>query len=107
MKKLLLVFLLLLMCGCSGEKTFDEIIKENNYIIVDVRTKEEYSQGHVVDAINIPYDELDSSLDKNKTIIVYCQSGKRSKVAYDLLVNMGYDVYDLGSYNTITLEKTS
>ena len=80
------------------EKTFDEIIKENNYIIVDVRTKEEYSQGHVVDAINIPYDELDSSLDKNKTIIVYCQSGKRSSQAGKLLIEGGYkNVYDLGA----------
>lgn len=117
MKKIIiLICLLTLVCGCasstnvtpnSKNEVLDKIIKEDNYIIVDVRTKEEYASGHVVDAINIPYDEIDkdTELDKEKTIIIYCRSGKRSGIAYNTLKNLGYEVYDLGAYDTIYLDK--
>lgn len=84
-----------------------EILEENNYIVVDVRTKEEFDEGHVVGAINIPYDEIDSDceLDINKTIMVYCKSGRRSSIAYDTFQKMGYNVYDLGAYDSIDMEK--
>ena len=82
-------------------------IKEDNYVIVDVRTQEEYTSGHVVNAINIPYDEIDETtdLDKDKTIIVYCRSGNRSGKAFTVLKNLGYEVYDLGAYDSIYLDK--
>jgi len=81
-----------------------KIKEENNYIIVDVRTPEEYQEGHLANSINIPYDTIDENvnLDKNKTILVYCKSGIRSKNAYDNLTNLGYKVYDLGAYEKIT-----
>ena len=74
---------------------------------MDVRTSEEYKEGHVKGAINIPYDEINENveLDKEKTILVYCKSGRRSKVAYDQLTSLGYEVYDLGAYDNITLDK--
>lgn len=120
MKKIfILIAGLLLLTGCNNkemsekenmnnkEYSINEIIEENNYVIVDVRTKEEYDEGHVKGSINIPYDEIDESttLDKTKTIIVYCRSGRRSAIAYDTLKAFGFDVYDLGSYEDITLEK--
>jgi len=110
MKKILLILILCLtLCGCTSEEKFnlETIIQENNYIIVDVRTKEEYDESHVVDAINIPYDEIDKdiNLDNNKIIFVYCKSGKRSNIAYANLTHLGYTVYDLGAFSNVNLEK--
>lgn len=111
MKKLLVMILLLgIVCGCGkkANKELEKVMKENNYIIVDVRTKKEYETEHVSGAINIPYDEIQNNwLDKNKTIIVYCQSGKRSGIAYNKLKSLGFDVLDLGAYDSITLKKES
>lgn len=103
---LIIVSLFLVGCG-SKSNSLEEIIKEGNYIIVDVRTKEEYAELHVKEAINIPYDEIDEniSLDKDKKILVYCKSGKRSKIAYDTLTNLGYDVIDLKAFSSINLPK--
>lgn len=114
-KILLLVLCFIVFCGCSNKAqkvenedvSLDKILEKNNYIIVDVRTKEEYSEGHVSGAINIPYDEIDENvnLDKNKDILVYCRSGARSSIANNILTNLGYKVYDLGEYAKIDLEK--
>ena len=115
MKKIIItVICCLLLIGCGNTNKVDKrdemikaIIDGGNYIIVDVRTKEEYDEGHVVDAINIPVDEINDEidLDKNKTIFVYCRSGNRSSKAYNNLKSLGYDVYDLGAFDKITLEK--
>lgn len=108
MKKIFVVFILsLFLCGCNSKSELDKIIEEANYIIVDVRTENEYKASHLVDAINIPYDEIDSGvkLDKNKTILVYCMSGNRSSIAYKTLDSLGYDVYDMGAFSDIDLPK--
>lgn len=111
MKKIILIIIAILLCGCSSQflsnEELNEIIKKDNYIIIDVRTKEEYNELHVKDSINIPYDEInkETKLDKNKTILVYCKSGKRSDTAYQTLNSLGYEVYDLGSIDNIKLEK--
>jgi len=110
MKKVLLVLLVLVLCGCGNKETKKDvyqIMKENEHIIIDVRTKEEYDESHVVGAINIPYDEIDKdiNLDKNKIIFVYCKSGKRSNIAYANLTHLGYTVYDLGAFSNVNLEK--
>ena len=111
MKKIFLIlvitFGILLISGCSNESTLDKVLEDNNYIVVDVRTSSEYSESHVKGSINIPYDEIDEStdLDKGKTILVYCRSGARSGKAYNTLTSLGYDVIDLGAYDTVTLEK--
>ena len=98
MKKIIVLLLsILLLVGCNNKEkesnTLEEVLKENNYIIVDVRTKEEYDTSHVVGSINIPYDTIDENtdLDKSKTIMVYCRSGKRSSIAAETLKNLGYD----------------
>lgn len=74
---------------------------ENEYIIVDVRTKEEYEESHISGAINIPYDEItdNNTLDKDKIIFVYCRSGARSEIAFNTLTNLGYTVYGLGAFS--------
>ena len=68
---------------------------QSNYIILDTRTQEEYDEGHIPGAILIPYDEImqkaESVLtDKNQLILVYCRSGRRSKLASEDLVKLGY-----------------
>lgn len=107
MKKILILIIMLLLCSCkkTNELNLETIINNDNYIIVDVRTSDEYEESHLKDAINIPYDQIDGTLDKNKTILVYCQSGRRSKIAHDKLTNLGFTVYDLGAFLEIDLPK--
>lgn len=68
---------------------------EYPFIILDVRTLEEYDEGHIENAILIPYDEIDASIaetlpDRDVTILVYCRSGRRSKIAAAALAELGY-----------------
>ena len=74
----------------------------NNAIIVDVRSKEEYKDGHIKGSLNIPLQNLNtqlSKLKKNKTIITCCASGARSSVAKDFLKSHGYsEVHNGGSW---------
>ena len=78
---------------------------ENNYIIVDVRTPEEYADRHIKDAINIPNeiigtDEITELPDKNQLIMVYCRSGNRSKQAAEKLTALGYtNIVEFGGIN--------
>ena len=114
---LLVSILLCLIVGCekqeeikvgeSKEEMIERVLKEKNYVVVDVRTKEEYEDSHVKNALNIPYDEIDENTDlpKDKIIMVYCRSGKRSNIAYNTLKKLGYEVIDLGSFDSVILEK--
>lgn len=108
-KVILLIISLFMLCGCNSSKelSYKEIMKNEEYVIIDVRTKEEYNEGHIKNAINIPYDVIDKEIDisKDKVIFVYCKSGNRSSKAYSTLKNLGYNVYDLGAYSNIDLEK--
>ena len=68
---------------------------EKDYIIIDTRTEEEFAEGHIEDAILIPEYEIATRAEKelpNKDalILVYCRSGRRSKIASEELVNLGY-----------------
>ena len=92
--------------GCSdgGSATYEQISgaeakalmdSESGYIIIDARTQEEYDQGHIPGAILIPEyeiaDRAEKELpDKNQLILVYCRSGRRSKIAAEELVKLGY-----------------
>ena len=110
MKKfLLLIILSFVLCGCSDNAVIDinKIMSENEYIIIDVRTEDEYKTSHVVGSLNIPYDQINEEikLDANKILFVYCMSGTRSKIAFDTLVKLGYKVYDLGAFSEIDLPK--
>ena len=68
---------------------------EHNYIILDVRTEEEFAEGHIAGAILIPDYEITEKAesvltDKDQQILVYCRSGRRSKNAASQLVELGY-----------------
>lgn len=68
---------------------------ETGYVILDVRTEEEFAEGHIPGAILIPDYEIESKAeqiltDKNQLILVYCRSGRRSKNASAALVSLGY-----------------
>jgi len=111
MKKFLIFMLVLIISGCSSKENLDnknykELMKNNDYVILDVRTKEEYDLKHIKGAINIPYDTIDSSIDinKEKLVFVYCRSGNRSNIAKNTLEDLGYKVYDLGAFLEIDLE---
>ncbi|MFC2145618.1 rhodanese-like domain-containing protein, partial [Actinomycetota bacterium] len=82
------------------EEVYEIINNDKDYIILDVRTQDEFNEGHLEKARLISVDDLDKVLDvlpKNKPIIVYCQSGVRSRKAAEILVNNGFSqVYDMG-----------
>ena len=103
----LLAFALPLGCfSCSddGSATYEQISgaeakalmdSESGYIIIDARTQSEYDEGHIPGAILIPeYEIADRAekelLDKKQLILVYCRSGRRSKIAAEELVKLGY-----------------
>ena len=68
---------------------------EQGYVILDTRTREEYDQGHIPGAIQISHDEITEKAgevltDKDQLILVYCRSGRRSKITAEALVELGY-----------------
>ena len=92
--------------GCSdgGSAFYDQISgaeakalmdSESGYIIIDAREQDEYDEGHIPGAILIPYGEIADRAekelpDKDQLILVYCRSGRRSKIAAEELVKLGY-----------------
>ena len=119
MKKLIPLFAaLLLIAGCAApaqesgyrQVTAEEAIalmeKESGYIILDVRTAQEYSEKHIPDAVNIPNEsigteEIPALPDKNQLILVYCRSGNRSKQASEKLAALGYtNIVEFGGINS-------
>ncbi|MEE3343093.1 MAG: rhodanese-like domain-containing protein [Bacilli bacterium] len=118
MKRKLICFLFIIIlftgCGSADDKISDdgkvnyvkakELIINNGAILVDVRTKEEYADGHIDGAVNLPVDDINEDSvkevvkDKYDVIIVYCKSGVRSNNAADKLKDLGYNnIYDLGA----------
>ena len=96
--------LLFILSGCSKVSDEDLLAAHDAYnngaLIIDVRTKEEFKDGHVKQAVNIPLDNLGKyyhNIPKNKEIIVYCQSGNRSGMAAEYLRKQGRVVYDVAT----------
>ncbi|MDE5881123.1 MAG: rhodanese-like domain-containing protein [Muribaculaceae bacterium] len=80
---------------------FEKGLKKGNVQLLDVRSAEEYEQGHIQGSINIDVQEPDfqaevsNQLEKDKPIYVYCRSGRRSLLAGEMLAKDGYTVMDL------------
>lgn len=93
------------MLGMGPEVNYAELIKQGA-IILDVRSKGEYSGGHIKGSINISVDTLNNNLnklkDKNKPIITCCASGMRSASAKSILKSNGYtEVYNGGGWQSL------
>lgn len=116
---ILLAVLLLSACGgqasspapgqyvsISQEEAKSLIDSESDYVILDVRTREEFAQVHIPGALLIPHTEIADRAeqelpDKAQLILVYCRSGNRSKTASQTLADMGYtNVKEFGGINT-------
>ena len=109
-----LVIGVVLTGGCVQEQIIEDItpqeaftlIQDNqnnpDFVIIDVRTPQEFAEEHIENAINMDYysetfrDEL-NNLDKNKTYLVYCRSGKRSGNALDIMKELNFrEAYNIG-----------
>lgn len=115
MKKILpliLASLALTACGAATKESsyqqisMDEALalmpEEDNYILLDVRTVEEFACGHIPGAINVPNESIGENEvvelpDKDQKIYVYCRSGNRSKQASEKLIKLGYkNIVEIG-----------
>jgi phage shock protein E len=87
----------------------EELILNNKGTIVDVRTRAEFSGGHVPDSVNIPVQELESQLSTIKSLsqplILCCASGGRSGFAADTLSKIGLECYNAGSWMNVNYIK--
>lgn len=86
----------------TSEEAKNMMDQEDSIIIVDVRTQEEYDAGYIEGAVLIPDFDIEATAesllpDKDATILVYCRSGRRSALAAQKLVELGYqNIYDFG-----------
>ena len=113
------VLVMLLLVGCSTknqqEVSYRQISMEDavtmmeaesGYLILDVRTAEEFVAGHIPGAINIPNEDIGTDripelADPNQLILVYCRSGNRSKQASEKLAALGYtNIVEFGGINS-------
>ncbi|MCE9678298.1 rhodanese-like domain-containing protein [Shewanella sp. AS1] len=84
---------------------------QNGALVVDVRTPEEFNQGHLDNAINIPYESIadaftKQNIAKDRNVVVYCRSGRRSGIAQESLIKLGYQhVHNGGGYQQLMAEK--
>ena len=111
MKKLIIFLLAVMMltaCGqakendqgavyvnITAEEAKEIMDTEEGYVILDVREQDEYDAGHISGAILIPYTQIEAKAnemlpDKDQLILVYCRSGRRSKIAAEALAELGY-----------------
>jgi len=108
-----LVFLLA-VSGCGAEEKGSVYMNINpekakemmedleEFVLLDARAEEEFSEGHIPGAIVIPHDEIEERAEaeipeKDVPVFVYCRSGRRSKIAAEALVSLGYsEVYEFG-----------
>ena len=105
------LIVLFALVGCGQQAVYENITaqqakelmdREEGYVILDVRTEEEYAQGHIPGAVLIPDYEIEQKAehvltDKDQMILVYCRSGRRSKNAAQTLQKLGYtDIREFG-----------
>lgn len=90
----------------SMQEAVDMMADEAGYIILDVRTAQEFASGHIPGAMLLPNEDIGTEEiaqlpDKSQLILVYCRSGNRSKQAADKLVRLGYtNIVEFGGINS-------
>ena len=90
----------------SQDKAMQIMEEESGYLIVDVRRPDEFAEGHIEGAINVPNEEIADEVleelpDTDQLLLVYCRTGRRSKEAAEKLAEIGYtNVYEIGGINT-------
>lgn len=126
MKKVLIILMIgIFITGCSNHEATNntnntynfisgneayKMIRNEDVVIIDVRSKEEFNTGHLENAVNIPHTSIGSEIksivnDLNQKIIIYCRSGARAETASNTLVNLGYtNVYTFGGLNSWSYE---
>jgi phage shock protein E len=93
---ILAVFLTSVVLGCGQKEAGKKHTPVTDQtLVIDVRTDREFKSGHIKGAINIPYDEIGARIgdvadDKNRRIVLYCRSGRRSGIALKTLGEIGY-----------------
>lgn len=86
----------------SSQEAKSMMESDEEMIIIDVREESEYNEGHIKDSLLLPLGNIEKDIekmakDKDKTILLYCRSGRRSSEAATILTNLGYsNVYDFG-----------
>lgn len=103
------LFMFMQNSNANQTMTYEELQNklngQENFVLLDVRTQEEFDAGHIAGAVLLPYDEINVKAatvlpDKEKEIVLYCRSGRRSAIAKKALVELGYkDVEDFGGIN--------
>lgn len=96
------------LVGCQSNTAFKsvdaqqfaEVIADKDVQLVDARTPEEFSEGHIPGAVNMDVKSADfdakiSQLDSSRPVAVYCRSGRRSKLAAERMTNAGLQVTEL------------
>lgn len=105
-----LLFAVLLSLSVRAEQMVPEVALTKvaqGAMLVDVRTPEEYAEGHLPEAVNIPFEQIAEAfakqgIAKDTPVVVYCRSGRRSGIAKESLDNAGYqEVYNGGGYDSL------
>lgn len=84
--------------------------QHKNVLIIDVRTAEEFAQGHLPQAVNIPFDQIQTGMtnypNKEQPILLYCKSGRRAEIAENQLTTLGYTtLYNGRNYQQLAKTK--
>ena len=109
-KYLLTCLALTIMISCQAQSEFKSVdidefkieISKSSVQLVDVRTAQEYSEGHIPGAMNIDvnapdFEEKIKVLDKKENVAIYCRSGRRSKMAANKMTAAGFKVIELNT----------
>ncbi len=121
MKRILFILLVIMVmaAGCSGSSSYKDLEveefaqmlsdRQDGVLLLDVRTPEEFAEGHIPGALNVNWfdedflEQLESVLRKDIPVLVYCRGGNRSARAAALIQSSGYRAYNLlGGYQSWT-----
>ena len=113
LKNLLILFLSFIAFSTQASLRAEEAWKriEDGALLIDVRTPQEYNTRHIPNAVNLPLQTLNltiQSIPKDKNIVVYCRSGNRSGQAYNYMTKIGFtNVHNGGGFQELISVKAN